>query len=242
MVRRGFRPWKEGGTVDRAKQVLIVDDDAVFRDFTSSVLRGAGFAVDQADGGEVAIAKLNVHVPDVILLDLCMPGIDGWGVLDHVGTLPTRPPVIVVSGQREIVPPGHLGQCITGYVFKPFRAAQLVQTCVDVSSRPLVLPITGTRKEARRTFIVDATVLGDEGQPVARGRLVQLSAGGFRLELGAAIEPGRSVRIAFDLPGHDQPIEITGVVRWTDTLAVGAEVSALSGSDEAVLRALVDLT
>jgi CheY-like chemotaxis protein len=228
--------------VERGKQILIVDDDPVFREFTAGVLSAAGFAIEEADGGSAAIAKLKRHAPDLLLLDLVMPEIDGWGVLDHVDKLRPRPPVIVISGEREIVPPGNLSQCVNGYIFKPFRAAQLIQTCTEVSSRPSVVPITGSRKEARRTFIVEATVYGEGSEPVARGRLVQLSAGGFRLELGAPIDPGRPVRIVFGMPGHERPVEISGVVRWTDALTIGAEVSTLSGSDEAVLRALFDLT
>ena len=177
--------------MDRAKQVLIVDDDPTFRDFTGAVLRGAGFGVEEADGGNSAVAQLKRAVPDLVLLDLVMPGMDGWGVLGHIETLRLRPPVLVVSGQREIVPPGHLSQCVNGYIFKPFRVTQLIQTCTDICSRPSVVPIGGSRKEARRTFIVDATVYGEGEQPVAHGRLVQLSAGGFRLELGTSIEPGR---------------------------------------------------
>jgi DNA-binding response OmpR family regulator len=228
--------------VERAKQVLIVDDDAIFRDFTASVLRAAGFEIDQADGGEVAIEKLKASAPDLVLLDLVMPRVDGWGVLDHVGRLRPRPPVIVISGEREIVPPGHLSQCVSGYFFKPFRAAQLVDICTQISSRPSVVAIGANRKETRRTFMVEATVFGEGEEVLARGRLVQLSAGGFRLELGESVPPGRSVRIAFSLPGHDRPIEVTGLVRWTDTLTIGAEFQTVTGSDQAVLRALLDLT
>src|SRR5688572_28663909 len=103
-----------------AQRVLVVDDDATFRDFVVGILRACGFATEVAEDGAAAIAKLDASPPDLVLLDLCMPGVDGWGVLEHLSTRQGRPRVVVVSGVQEIMPPGHLGQCITGYVFKPF--------------------------------------------------------------------------------------------------------------------------
>ena len=224
-----------------AKRILVVDDDEVFRRFTASALISSGYAAELAEHGGVAIEKLKLSPPDLMLLDLNMPVVDGWGVLDHVESMEVRPRVVVVSGVREIVPPGQLSQCITGYVFKPFRAGQLLQTCADVLARPLVVVSHGSRKHSRRTFIADASVLDPDGKPLADGRLVQVSEGGFRLELAARVDPGTPIRIAFRVPGQERPVEIGGVVRWTDTLAVGAEVSPSSGVDEALLRALVDL-
>lgn len=239
--RTGPQRLHGGCSVDEPKRVLVVDDDEVFRRFTAGALVSSGYATDLAENGAVAVEKLKQTRPDLILLDLCMPVLDGWGVLDHVEALEVRPRVVVVSGVREIVPPGHLSQCITGYVFKPFRVGQLVQTCADVLAHPVVIASSGSRRHARRTFIADATVLGRERQLLAEGRLVQVSEGGFRLELGTPVDPGTPITIAFRVPGHERAVEVGGVVRWTDTLAVGAEVSPSTGSDEAVLRALVDL-
>jgi CheY-like chemotaxis protein len=228
--------------MESTRHVLVVDDDDIFRQVEMSVLTGAGYVVDQADGGATAIEKLkNGHVPDLVLLDILMPRVNGWEVLEHIRGIEPRPRVVVVSGVREIVPPGQLGQCITGYVFKPFRVPELLKTCADVLSAPSMMASGGARKEARRTFIADATVLGEAGVPVARGRIVQVSTGGFRMELTAAVEPGRPVTIAFHVPGHREAIQVTGLVRWRDMMTIGAEVTSLSGSDEAVLRALVDL-
>src|SRR5688500_8745282 len=110
--------------MESTKHVLVVDDDDIFRHLETSVLTGAGYVVDQADGGAAAIQKLKdvgYVQPDLVLLDILMPEVDGWEVLEHIRSIEVRPRVVVVSGVREIVPPGQLGQCITGYVFKPFR-------------------------------------------------------------------------------------------------------------------------
>jgi CheY-like chemotaxis protein len=224
------------------KRVLVVDDEDMLRRVEVDLLTTAGYAVDQAENGAVAIEKLRPHVPDLVLLDLLMPVKDGWAVLEHIrdARVPTR--VVLVSGLREIVPPGHLGQCITGYIFKPFRIPQFLQTCAEVLARPPVVEGGGARKEARRTFVADAVVVGANGVPLAQGRVVQLSASGFRLEVGVPIDPGRPITIAFQVPGHDQPLSITGVVRWRKEDMIGAEVTTLSGSDQAVLQALLDLS
>ena len=228
--------------MERAKHVLVVDDDQVFRDVEKQILTGAGFATEEADGGADAITRLKDATPDLILLDILMPGVDGWDVLEHVSRMEVKPRVVVVSGVREIVPPGDLSRCITGYIFKPFRVPQLVKTCQDVLGVPAIAPLGGKRREARRTFVAEATLLGEDRVAIAHGRLVQVSEGGFRLELAVAAETGSPVTIAFHVPGREEPLEVSGRVRWRDTVMLGAEVTSVNGSDEAVLRALVDLT
>jgi CheY-like chemotaxis protein len=223
------------------KTILVVDDDDILRKVESDLLINAGYAVEQAPNGAVAIEKLQTTSPDLVLLDLLMPVKDGWAVLEHLQKTKAPPRVVLVSGQREIVPPGHLSHCITGYVFKPFRVPQLLQTCADVLAASPVVEGGGRRAESRRTFVADATILSETGTPVAQGRVVQLSAGGFRLELGVAIDPGHPVKVAFQIPGRAEPLEISGLVRWRESEVIGAEVTSLSGSDQAVLQALLDL-
>jgi CheY-like chemotaxis protein len=223
------------------KRVLVVDDDDHFRDVSASLLRSSGYAVDEARNGAVAIERLGEALPDLVLLDLCMPEVDGWGVLSHVGHMLSRPRVVVMSGVREVVPPGNLSQWITGYVFKPFRPGQLVRTCEDAIGRPRVVPGGESRREPRRTFLADATVLGDGGMRIAHGLLVEVSTGGLRLELDVALEAERHVAIAFRVPGYPNPIEIPGIVRWCDARTMGTEIATVSAGDDAVLRALVDL-
>jgi CheY-like chemotaxis protein len=226
---------------DHPKRILVVDDDHVLRGVEADILGSAGYAVEQAENGDVAVEKLKARTPDLVLLDLLMPVLDGWGVLEHIQACDPRPRVVLVSGVREIVPPGHLAQCITGYVFKPFRVPQFLQVCADVLAVPAVIEGGGRRQASRRTFISEATVIGANGTPLAQGRVVQISPGGFRLELGVAIDPGSPVTIAFQVPGRAEPLEITGLVRWREAQLIGAEVTSLSGSDQAVLQALLDL-
>ena len=221
-------------------RVLVVDDDDTFRQFTAGILRASGYAIDEAKDGAVAIEKLRTSTPDLLLLDLCMPVVDGWGVLEHIREQKERPRVVVVSGVREVVPPGNLGSCITAYLFKPFRASQLLEMCDGILARPLITPTGDNRREPRRTFLADATVLAADRTPLSRGLLVEVSAGGVRLQLEQPVRAGDTVIVLFSVPGQPYPVQITGEVRWADASTMGAEVVTGAG-DDVVLRALVDL-
>jgi two-component system, chemotaxis family, chemotaxis protein CheY len=227
-------------TTTTRKQVLIVEDEPMMRQLEQSILEQAGYDVQQAEDGQVAIDWLGTARPDLVLLDVLMPRVDGWGVLEHVRKMESPPPVVLVSGMHEILPPGHLNQYVTGYVCKPFDISQLLKTCAGaIAAQPLV-PAAGSRKEPRRTFLVETTLLSESGIPLAQGQLVQLSRGGFRVELGVAIEPGDSVRVAFRLPGRPDPLRLTGRVRWRSEFTLGAEIDDVAAADEKVLRELTE--
>jgi CheY-like chemotaxis protein len=64
--------------------ILVVDDDDDFREALSEVLTEAGYPVQQAENGEVALARVNDEQPGIVLLDLKMPVLDGWGVMERM--------------------------------------------------------------------------------------------------------------------------------------------------------------
>lgn len=64
-----------------AKRVLVVDDDADVVDLTSTILRDGGYSVFTASNGRDGLAVARRERPDLILLDINMPGIDGWEAL-----------------------------------------------------------------------------------------------------------------------------------------------------------------
>jgi DNA-binding response OmpR family regulator len=64
--------------------ILVVDDDDDFRETLSEVLSEAGYPVQQAENGEVALAKTADEAPGMVLLDLKMPVLDGWGVMERM--------------------------------------------------------------------------------------------------------------------------------------------------------------
>ncbi|MDQ6800357.1 MAG: response regulator [Acidobacteriota bacterium] len=121
-----------------SKRVLIVDDDATIRELIGSVLRRRDLIVDEAQDGLQALELLKENSYSVVLLDLLMPNVDGFGVIENLGTAISTPVVLVITGAdrsliRQLDP-----QRIHGVVNKPFDAedlATLVVACAEIKSR-----------------------------------------------------------------------------------------------------------
>ncbi|MBI4589552.1 MAG: response regulator [Candidatus Rokubacteria bacterium] len=84
------------------KRVLVVDDEPETRDLLAEYLERKGFEVLQADGGEEALRRVAEFRPQVVLLDIRMPGLDGVETLRRIKALAQETPVIMVSGIEEI--------------------------------------------------------------------------------------------------------------------------------------------
>lgn len=83
------------------KQVLIADDDTGIREFLKCVLAEEGYRVSEAADGWEAVDKLNAIKPDLLILDLHMPELDGWDVMRYITRRPqfTDVEVLVISGE-----------------------------------------------------------------------------------------------------------------------------------------------
>jgi two-component system OmpR family response regulator len=113
-----------------AKKVLVVDDEATVRFLLSRVLTHAGFAVDVATDGESALERIESSEPDLVVLDLMMPGIDGWGVLERLKADGSTLPVLVVSAHGDTNTENRaIAAGASGYMTKPFALKALVESC-----------------------------------------------------------------------------------------------------------------
>lgn len=222
------------------KTVLIVEDEPFMRALEAELLEEAGYTVELAPGGLAAIESLSRRRPDLVVLDIVMPGIDGWAVLRHIATLMNPPAVIVTTSLAEFVPPSTLGRWVAGHLLKPFRGDALLKMCRDVLSAPTVTPPSGARKEPRRTYLVEATLLSPAGAPLVQGQLLQISVGGFRLAAVGRVKPGQSVYVRFSIPGRDHPMELRGSVRWREHGMMGVETKGLLPRDQELLRRFVE--
>jgi CheY-like chemotaxis protein len=101
-VRLPARP-RDALPTERSLTVLVVDDDATFREAVSGALRAAGVRVVQTADGRVALAAMTQHRPDAILLDLRLPEMDGTAMLDAMSEDERLHdvPVIVLTGYPE---------------------------------------------------------------------------------------------------------------------------------------------
>ena len=129
--------------------VLVVEDEEDLASLVELNLQLSGYAVTTAGNGRVALDHLEDHRPDVILLDVMMPVVDGWQVLQQVKSDPDTQdiPVIMLtalSEERDLIR-GHL-QGAVRYVTKPFEMRSLLAT-IDEAVEP---PDAAELQERRR--------------------------------------------------------------------------------------------
>lgn len=87
----------------KKEKILVVDDEAPIREVLCASLADEGYVVDSAENAEVGLQKIERFQPDIILLDIWMPGdMDGMGLLREISPKPKRPDVIVMSGHGTI--------------------------------------------------------------------------------------------------------------------------------------------
>jgi DNA-binding response OmpR family regulator len=106
--------------------ILIVDDDAVMRDFTRLVLTNAGYQVATVENGMQALEWIATTPVDLILLDIQMPGWDGFETLKRIHLL-TQTPVILFStidGEQNMIEGFNAGAA--DYIYKPPRPKNLI--------------------------------------------------------------------------------------------------------------------
>jgi DNA-binding response OmpR family regulator len=209
--------------------ILVVDDDEQARNMLRAAFTSAGYAVETAHDGESGLAAIRDRSPDLVLLDMVMPGLNGWGVLRRLPE--NAPPIVAISG--EYLAPAALGltsSLVRAYVVKPFSLRSLLATCEKVLG-PREQPTeswTERRQEARRALSLAATLVSADRRPLAVGQTVDLSLHGVRLRLGMDLAPGQKVRLTLDLPGEPLPIYLLGTARWSKGGHAGIELSELS--------------
>lgn len=121
--------------VDR-KRVLVVDDDLPVRGMLSAALRQHGFQVLLAGDGGEAQRVLTLHHPDIVLLDLMMPGVNGWDFLQRLqetGFL-GRLPIIVISAHLRVEPQAILQMGVSAILPKPFNLDDLIDLIEHLTS------------------------------------------------------------------------------------------------------------
>jgi two-component system, chemotaxis family, chemotaxis protein CheY len=121
-----------------AKTILIVDDSASVRQLLGILLKGAGYAVIEAEDGKDALSKLAGQKIHLIVSDVNMPNLDGIGLVKAVKQLPTykfTPIIMLTTESQEASKREGQAAGAKAWVVKPFKADQML-TAVE----KLVLP------------------------------------------------------------------------------------------------------
>ncbi len=115
-------------------KILIIDDDKENREILKIRLRKAGYEVEEATNGEEGLQKCAALIPDLVILDVMMPKIDGWQVCRQLKAAPATKDIPVVMLTSCTMPLGELRGYESGadqYLAKPWDAEQLRQVIVQ---------------------------------------------------------------------------------------------------------------
>ncbi|MEN6480753.1 MAG: response regulator [Anaerolineaceae bacterium] len=117
---------------DRPISIVYIEDDLEMIDLVSLVLSRRGFQLKGAHGGREGLELINQELPDLILLDLMMPDVDGWDVYHQVkANVSTQNiPVIVITAKAQPIDRvlGLQIAKVEDYISKPFRPQELIDS------------------------------------------------------------------------------------------------------------------
>ena len=170
-------------------RLLVVDDEPNIRELLSASLRFAGFEVATAADGQEALAVATQFRPDLLVLDVMMPGLDGFGVVRRMRQAGRRTPVVFLTA-RDAAEDKISGLTLGGddYVTKPFSLDEVLARIRAVLRRT-----AGTQQMADRPRLTFADIeLDEESHEVIKaGTLISLSPTEFKLLRYLMLNPNR---------------------------------------------------
>ena len=168
------------------KTVLVVEDELKISRLMRDYLEGAGFAVIEASDGQAAISLVRSHRPDMIVLDLGLPGMDGLDVTRRIRKTSSVPIIMVTARVEETDRIVGLELGADDYLTKPF------------SPKELVARVRAVLRRADATLGGGELIRADEvtldipkRRVTVRGEAVELTATEFDLLLTLTRHPGR---------------------------------------------------
>jgi two-component system KDP operon response regulator KdpE len=171
-------------------KILLIDDDPVLLRFLADYLDSAGYISVRAETGERGLRLLFSERPVLVVVDVVMPGMDGWEVCGRIREL-TDTPVIMLTGQNaeaDKLRAFRLGA--DDYVTKPFSFAELAARIAAVLNRS-----ERHRHDAPAAIVAagDLVIDLDRRQATLAGRLLTLTPTEYRLLAALAQRPGEVI-------------------------------------------------
>jgi CheY-like chemotaxis protein len=124
----------DGHVTVEARTILLVEDNDDLRHMFADALRFAGFNVVEARDGLAALHVLENHHPDLIVLDLVLPGVDGLSIRDEIlAHTETRDiPIVIVTGSAETFGRRLRDDCVLRKPVMPDKLVKTVRKCLSV--------------------------------------------------------------------------------------------------------------
>jgi DNA-binding response OmpR family regulator len=190
-----------------AARILVVDDDPDIRRLLVELLQRAGHQVEEAADGRAGLRALHASSPDLVLLDVSMPDLDGWQTLERIRDLTDVPVIMLTARGQELERVRGLQAGADDYVTKPFGRQELVARVQALLRR------SGARAATTDTY-ADSLVTIDFAQRAVTyaGRDVALTPLEFKL-LSALVRHPRQVL------SREQLLELV----WGDSFGVSRD-------------------
>ncbi|MDY6843426.1 MAG: sigma-54 dependent transcriptional regulator [Thermodesulfobacteriota bacterium] len=157
--------------------ILIVEDDALIRWSLSRDLKNEGYDISLASSGEEALEKFEEELPDLILLDIVLPGINGIEVLKKIRELDAEAPVVMMTALEEVqtaVTAMKLGAY--DYVSKPFKLEEVRKTVFKALETVLLKKeVTYLRKKQMETVGLDNIIGNSQSMQEVFTRVKQIA-------------------------------------------------------------------
>ncbi len=193
------------------KKVLVIDDDSAFVSLVEQVLTQKEYEVLKASNGQEGLRLLFNQRPDIVLLDIVMPGMDGWQTCQRIRDISDMPIIILTGKQRaeEDIVRG-LDYGADEYLLKPVGNKELVARVRAVLRRAELAPSVETKREVTYSdgFL---TVNVAERKVIVGGKRVKLTPREFRLFALLVENAGRILT-------HKQVLEKVWGWEYTDDL------------------------
>lgn len=115
------------------RRILIADDDPPLRGLLRLVAARAGFEVDTAANGAEALEKLKANTYSVAVIDLMMPWMSGYELIESLAAMPARPPVVVVTALTDARLPRLDSSVVSSILRKPFDIEMLSAVLIELA-------------------------------------------------------------------------------------------------------------
>ena len=225
-------------------KILLADDDTDLLDATADALRRAGYAVVAATDGPQALARHRAEQPDLVLLDLGLPRMNGFDVCRRIREHDATPVVVLSArGDDDSVVQGFLAGA-DDYVTKPFSHRQLAARVRAVLSRVRGGSVS---EPADELAVGDLRLDPSAHEARVRGARVHLTPTEFRilhilaLNEGRVVPAGRLVEYAWGYAGGGAALLKTHVCHLRRKLGLGAAGAAAAGPGAVRIRSVPGL-